>query len=108
MSSLPVLNPKCGEVTLSNEKATEAARQPSQKPVLNGVNALIRSLSLDEAGTARAEVARVMARRLDDRTTGATSVALLSRELRSILAEMIDPDSQKAAADLIKSIFSDQ
>jgi hypothetical protein len=48
------------------------------------------------------------ARRIDQPGTGATSLALLSRELRSVLAEILDPDCQSHAADLIKSIFSEQ
>lgn len=100
-------------MTISKAKAAAAAkatpvvakRQPS-RPVTNAVNALVRSLTLDEAGKARAEVARALAKRMDQPGTGATSVALLSRELRSVLAEVIDPDSQRAAADIIRSIFS--
>jgi hypothetical protein len=95
-------------MTLSNAKASEAAKQPSSKPVVNAVNGLVRSLTLDEAGKARSEVAPALAKRMDTPGTGATSLALLSRELRSVLAEMIDPDSQRAAADLIASIFSEK
>ncbi len=94
-------------MTISKARAAEAAKAPTRKPVLNGVNALIRSLTLDEAGTARAEIARALAKRMDIPGTGATSLALLSRELRSVLADMIDPDRENAASDLIRSIFSD-
>jgi len=45
---------------------------------------------------------------MDTPGTGATSLALLSRrELRSVLADIIDPEHKNAAADLIKSIFSE-
>ncbi len=94
-------------MTLSKKAADEAAKTPSQKPVTNGVNGLLRSLSLDEAGRARAEIARSLAKRMDIPGTGATSLALLSRELRSVLADILDPDRQNAAADLVRSIFSD-
>jgi len=94
-------------MTLSKAKAAEAAKLPSRKPVTNGVNALLRGLSLDGAGKARAEVARALAKRMDQPGTGATSLALLSRELRSVMADLLDPDHQQHAADLIKSIFSD-
>jgi hypothetical protein len=94
-------------MTVSKAKAAELAKVPASKPVTNGVNALLRSLTLDEAGEARAAIARQLARRMDTPGTGATSLALLSRELRSLLADLIDPDRAGAAADLIKSIFSD-
>jgi hypothetical protein len=95
-------------MTISKARAVEAAKAPNRKPVTNGVNALVRSLTLDEAGIARSEIARALAKRMDTPGTGATSLALLSRELRSVLADMIDPDRSNAAADLIQSIFSDQ
>ena len=44
---------------------------------------------------------------MDTPGTGATSLALLSRELRSVLADIIDPDRENAAAELVRSIFSD-
>lgn len=94
-------------MTISKSKAAEAAKEPSSKPVTNGVNALLRSLDLDEAGAARAAIARQLARRMDAPGTGATSLALLSRELRSVLADVLDPDRQNAAAELVRSIFSD-
>jgi len=94
-------------MTLSKTKAATAAKTPSAKPVTNGVNALLRSMTLDEAGRARAEIARTLAKRMDTPGTGATSLALLSRELRSVLADILDPDRQNAAADLVRSIFSD-
>jgi hypothetical protein len=94
-------------MTVSKAKAAEKATQPTQKPVTNAVNRLVRGLTLDDAGTARAEVARSLAKRIDTPGTGATSLALLSRELRSVLADIIDPDRQNAAADLVRSIFSD-
>jgi hypothetical protein len=95
-------------MTISKARAAEAAKQPSQKPVTNAINALVRSLApLDEPGKARAANAKTLGRRLDTPGTGATSAALLSRELRSVLADLIDPDRQNAAADLVRSIFSD-
>jgi hypothetical protein len=94
-------------MTISKANAAEAAKGPSQKPVTNGVNGLLRSLTLDEAGEARAAIARQLARKMDAPGTGATSLALLSRELRSVLADLIDPDRANAAAELVKSIFSD-
>jgi hypothetical protein len=94
-------------VTLSTRAAGEAAKMPTQKPVTNGVNALLRSMTLDEAGKARAEIARSLAKRMDTSGTGATSLALLSRELRSVIADLLDPDRRNAAADLVRSIFSD-
>ena len=94
-------------VTVSKSRATEAARQPAQKPVMNAVNKLVRGLTLDDVGAARAEVARALAKRMDTPGTGATSLALLSRELRSVLADIIDPDREGAAAELIRSLFSE-
>jgi hypothetical protein len=94
-------------MTISKAAAAEAAKAPSVKPVTNGVNALLRSLDLDEAGIARAAIARQLARRMDTPGTGSTSLALLSRELRSVLADIIDPDAKNTAADLVRSIFSD-
>ncbi len=93
--------------SLSNSDADELAKLPSYRPVTNGVNALIASLTLDAAGEARAALARSLAHRIDRPSTGATSHALLSRELRSVLADLIDPDAKAAAADLIKSIFAE-
>jgi hypothetical protein len=92
-------------MTISKQKAAEIAKQPAQKPVTNAVNALVRSITLDDVGKARAEVARALARRMDLPGTGATSLALLSRELRSVLADVIDPDREGAAAELIRSLF---
>jgi hypothetical protein len=94
-------------MTISNAQAAEAARQPTRKPVTNAVNALMRSLTLDEAGEARAELARSLAKRIDTPGTGATSLALLSRELRSVLADLLDPDRENAAAELIKGLFAE-
>ena len=94
-------------MTLSNAEAAEAAKQPSVKPVTNAVNKLVRGLNLDEAGAARAEVARTLAKRMDQPTTGATSLALLSRELRSVLADVLDPDREGAAAELIRNLFTE-
>ena len=94
-------------MTISKSQAAENAASPSTKPVTNGVNALLRSLTLDEAGKARAAIAKQLAKRMDTPGTGATSLALLSRELRSVLADIIDPDRENAAAELVRSIFSD-
>ena len=94
-------------MTISKSLAAEHAASPSTKPVTNGVNALLRSLTLDEAGKARAAIAKQLAKRMDTPGTGATSLALLSRELRSVLADIIDPDRENAAAELVRSIFSD-
>jgi hypothetical protein len=93
--------------TLNNDQASEAARQPASKPTTNAVNALVRSLGdLDPAGQTRAAIARQLARKMDQPGTGATSLALLSRELRSVLTELIDPSHSNAAEDLIRSIFA--
>ena len=93
-------------MTLSNAAAREAARQTTSKPVTNGVNALVRSLGdLDANATARVAIARQLARKMDTPGTGATSLALLSRELRSVLAELINPSRDAHTADLIARIF---
>lgn len=94
-------------MTVSKSTAAAKAGEPTTKPVTNGVNALLRSLTLDEAGRARAAIAKQLARRMDTPGTGSTSLALLSRELRSVLADILDPDRQNAAADLIASVFRD-
>jgi hypothetical protein len=94
-------------MTISNAKASEAAKAGPAKPVTNAVNRLVRSLTLDEAGEARAEIAKSLARRIDTPGTGSTSLALLSRELRSVLADVLDPDRENAAAELIKGLFSE-
>ena len=70
------------------------------------LNAFVRSLGdLDASGQARAAIARRLANKMDGAGTGATSLALLSRELRSVLCDMVDPSRDTKAADLIARIF---
>jgi hypothetical protein len=93
-------------MTISRAEAAKRAAAPPSRQVLDAVNALVRSLNgLDAAGDARAAIARQLARKMDAAGTGATSLALLSRELRSVLADLIDPTRDATAASLIAEIF---
>jgi hypothetical protein len=97
-------------MTLSNEQANEAAKMPSRKPLVNAVNALIRSLELDAVGKARAELALNLARRLDasvDAKAGTVAQAAsgLSKELERLLSTLVDPSRDAAAMELVASIF---
>ena len=65
-------------MTISKANADAAAKLPTSRPVSNGVNTLLRSLELDSAGKARAEVASALAKRMDQPGTGATTLALLA------------------------------
>jgi hypothetical protein len=95
---------------ISNERADEAVRLPSRKPILNAVNKLIRSLELDPAGEVRAELARNIAQRLDTSVdlkagTVAQAASGLSKELQSLLVSLVDPSKDSAAAEIIAAIF---
>jgi hypothetical protein len=93
-------------VTVSKAEAVTRAREPQSRQILTAVNALVRSLGdIDDAGKARAAIARQLARKMDQPGTGATSLALLSRELRSVLGDLVDPSRDHAAASLISEIF---
>lgn len=91
-------------MTISTAEARKRAAAPT--PVSTAVNALVKSLGdLDAAGKARAAIASQLARKMDQPSTGATSLALLSRELRSVLDALVDPSRDTAAASLIAEIF---
>ncbi len=93
-------------MTISKTEAAKRAATPGSRQVTTAVNALVRSLAdLDAAGEARAAIARQLARKMDLPGTGATSLALLSRELRSVLDALVDPTRAAAAASLIAVIF---
>jgi hypothetical protein len=92
--------------SISNAEAAELAKLPAYRPVTLGVNKLLSSLTLDPAGEARAALARSLAHRIDRPGCGSTSHALLSRELRAVLADILDPDAKAAAANVVKGIFS--
>ena len=91
--------------TISRQEAAERAAAPSHR-VLTAINRLVKDLEpLDAAGMARAEIARQLARKMDREATGATSLALLSREIRSVLVDLVDPSARDKAASLIAEIF---
>jgi hypothetical protein len=97
-------------MTLSKAAADEAAREPSRKPLVNAVHALMRELDLDAIGRARAELALKLARRLDasvDARAGTVAQAAsgLSKELERLLTAMVDPGRDAAAMEMIASIF---
>jgi len=94
-------------MTISDAEAAKRAAEPAHsRLVLDAVNAFVRDLGdLDAAGKARAAICRRLARRLDDPRTGATSLALLSREMRAVVDQLVDPSRDAHAASLISEIF---
>jgi|GEM_PF-3806215 len=92
-------------MTISNAEASERVKRAAT-PVSSSVERLVKDLGeLDSAGRARAAIADQLARKMDTPGTGATSLALLSRELRSVLADLVDPSRDAKAASLIAEIF---
>lgn len=73
---------------------TPARRRPAGKSNEAAIDSLLKSLTLDEAGEARAAIARTLARKLDDSagdSTGpvAMAVAGIAKGLREVVDEIL-------------------